>query len=86
MYRAFLNKAIGSWDREVACLILEKAKVYSIPGAPGILHYCEKDKANYLVVADTFLPLSGCGSPVQTSSPLKNCHLPSTERTEGTGS
>ena len=79
MYRAFLNKAIGSWDREMACLILEKAKVYIIPGPPGILHYCEKDKANYVVVADTFRPLRGCGSPEQGTPPLKKTHLPPTD-------
>jgi hypothetical protein len=80
MYRAFLNKAIGSHDKEVGCLLLEKAKVYMIRGPPGVLQYCEKDKMNYLV-----LPFRGCGSPSHCSAPLKNFHLPSISFTDAGG-
>ena len=85
MYRAFLNLAIGSMDREMGCLILEKARVHIIRGPRGVLHYCEKDQANYIVITDTFLPLRGCGSPKQGSSPLKKTHLPATPLTDGGG-
>jgi len=84
MYRAFLNRAIGSWERDITCLIMKKSNVYIIRGPPGVVQYCKKDQANYIVIP-TVLPLRGCGSPTQCSSPLKKSHLPSTSLTEGDG-
>jgi len=98
-----MKHAIGTACRDTDAIILDRANVWILPGAPGILHYCKKDKANYIVIQKVeekhpptpptpggqlgfVRPFRGCANPVQSSSPLKNFHLPSTERTLGVGS
>ena len=45
-----MKHAIVTACRDTDAIILDKANVWILPGAPGILHYCKKDKANYIVI------------------------------------